>query len=287
MGFETVKKLAAKGANVILACRTLSKGYQAKEAIAKDISFPVHIDVMELDLASFASIEHFAKSFSEKYGKLDILVNNAGIMAIPQRETTKDRLEMQIGTNHFGHFLLTSLLFPLISNNGRIINHSSGAHLLAALRYPYENLLSENSYNPWVQYGNSKASNLLFTYELNRRLSLIGNPKNIQCIAVHPGYSATNLQTGRYPMSDMANALFAMKAEHGAQSQLLAAAGEDVASYGMKDTFIGPKYLAFGAPRVQSILRTYDNAAQEYLWNESVRLTGSNFGGVLDFSVNA
>jgi NAD(P)-dependent dehydrogenase (short-subunit alcohol dehydrogenase family) len=278
LGFETVKKLASSGANVILACRTLSKGQDAKEKMIADVGRDLNIDVMELDLASFKSIRAFAETYRTNYGHVDVLINNAGVMALPDRQTTEDGLEAQIGTNHFGHFLLTSLMFPLISSNGRVINHSSGAHVFAYSGFPYTNLQSTISYEAWGQYGNSKAANLLFTYELNRRLAAKGNPKNIQSIAVHPGYSATNLQAGKYPMWEQANYLFAMSAEHGAQSQLVAAVGRDVSP--QKDTFIGPQFLGFGPARVQSILRTYGEEAQQYLWEESLRVTGTDFGGL-------
>lgn len=279
LGYETVKKLASSGGTVILACRNLSKGEQAKDQIVSEIGRPLDIDVMELDLASFESIHSFSDAYRTKYDRIDVLVNNAGVMALPHRQMTRDGLEAQIGTNHFGHFLLTSFLFPLISRNGRIINHSSGAHLFSGLGFPYTNLQSEDGYNPWIQYGNSKAANLLFTYELNRRLQANGNIKNIQSIAVHPGYSSTNLQIERYPMWEQANFLFAMSAEYGAQSQLLAATGSNVSP--QKDTFIGPLFKGFGPPRVQSIIRTYDEKAQIYLWKESLRLTKADFGGAL------
>lgn len=278
LGFETVKKLASSGATVILACRTLIKGQEAKKKMIDGVGRDLNIDVMELDLASFRSIRAFAETYQINYGRVDVLINNAGIMALPDRQTTEDGLEAQIGTNHFGHFLLTSLLFPLISRNGRVINHSSGAHVFAYSGFPYTNLQSATSYDAWGQYGNSKAANLLFTYELNRRLAAKGNPKNIQSIAVHPGYSSTNLQAGKYPMWEQANYLFAMSAAHGSQSQLVAAVGTYTSPE--KDTFIGPQFLGFGPARVQSILRTYGEEAQHYLWEESLRITRTDFGGL-------
>jgi len=228
---------------------------------------------MELNLASFESIRQFSKDFEEEYGSLDVLINNAGIMALPTRETTVDGIEAQVGTNHFGHFLLTSLLYPLIKQNGRIINHSSGAHRLTSKEY-MDDILSEKSYHPWVAYGNSKAANLLFTYEINARLTANGNPKNISSVAVHPGYTATNLQVN-LPLSFLGNALFGMKGEDGSQSQTLAATGPDVKP-SFQD-YIGPSYRIWGAPRVQSTLDfTWDKERGKQLWDLSVNLTGAN-----------
>jgi len=228
---------------------------------------------MELNLASFESIRQFSKDFEEEYGSLDVLINNAGIMALPTRETTVDGIEAQVGTNQFGHFLLTSLLYPLIKQNGRIINHSSGAHRLTSSVY-MEDFLSEKSYSAWVAYGNSKAANLLFTYELNDRLNAIGNPKNIISVAVHPGYTATNLQVNLH-LSSIGNALFGMKGEDGSLSQTLAATGPDVKpSY--RD-YIGPAYRIWGAPRIQSTYEfTWDKERAKQLWEMSVKLTGAN-----------
>lgn len=262
---------------MILASRSLSKGYAARDTILNSRNDAL-VDVMELDLSSFNSIRAFAKAVGEKYPKVDVLINNAGVMALPTRETTADGLEMQIGTNHFGHFLLTSLIYPLLSQNGRVVNHASGAYLFAASNFPAEDILSSASYSPWVAYGNSKISNLLFTFELNRRLQLTGNPKNIQSLVVHPGYSATNLQTNKFPLYEQLNQFVAMKAEYGAQSQILAAVGVGVGADQKFGTMIGPKYHAFGAPAIGSVYgAAISETAMKILWDESNRITNSSF----------
>jgi NAD(P)-dependent dehydrogenase (short-subunit alcohol dehydrogenase family) len=186
LGYYTALALAKEKARVVMACRNLNKCEEAKSSIVA-ASPNAAVECMKLDLASFQSIRSFAEEFISKHDHLDVLVNNAGIMALPQREVTSDGLEFQIGTNHFGHFLLTALLYPHLSQNGRIINHSSGAHMMAATNFVFKDLLQEKLYDPWVAYGNSKLANLLFTYELDRRLNAVGNPKNIKTIAVHPG----------------------------------------------------------------------------------------------------
>ena len=189
LGFEAVKAFAEKGANVILASRSMENGEAAKTAIGKVNG---KIDVMQLDLMDFASIKTFAENFKKNYIRLDVLLNNAGIMTTPYF-LTKDGLEAQNGTNHFGHFALTGQLFDLIKNTrgSRVVNVSSMAHKQGKM--DFDNLLFENGkdYTPIKSYGRSKLSNLLFTYELQRRIQ----NNNLNCIAVsaHPGVSRTNL----------------------------------------------------------------------------------------------
>jgi NAD(P)-dependent dehydrogenase (short-subunit alcohol dehydrogenase family) len=159
-----------------------------------------------------------------------------------------------------------------------VINHSSGAYTFAASDFPFADLQSERAYTAWTAYGNSKIANLLFTFELNRRLSVSGNTRNIISVAVHPGYSATNLQAGRYPFWEQANSMFAMSAAHGAQAQILAAVGEGVGANPSVDTMVGPRYMAFGPPAVTTVLgRAYDDKAMLALWEDSVKVTGAVF----------
>ncbi len=219
LGYHTALSLAKAGAHVVMGCRSSSKCAEAKQNIINTVP-EAKVDIMTLDLSSFHSIRLFAKEFRHRYDHLNVLVNNAGIMAVPTREVTKDGLESQIGTNHFGHFLLTVLLLPLITSNGRIINHSSSAHQFAATNFTFNDLLSEKSYDPWTAYGNSKSANLLFTYELNKRLSHSKDDRNIISIAVHPGYTSTNLQADRMPFWEHLNHLFAMHGHDGALSQI-------------------------------------------------------------------
>lgn len=219
LGYHTAVALAKANSKVILACRSAERCEKAKESILKDVP-TAHVESMSLDLSSFQSIHDFVAKLRTKHEEIDVLVNNAGIMALPTREVTKDGLEAQVGTNHFGHFLLTALVYPILAKNGRIINHSSSAHMFGQEDFVTTNLQSELSYDPWVTYGNSKLANLYFTYELNRRLQAAGNPRNIKSIAVHPGYTATNLQAGRFPLWEYANSLVAMKGEDGALSQI-------------------------------------------------------------------
>lgn len=189
LGYESVKAFAEKGAEVILASRTVEKGEAAKKAMGE---VKGNISVLSLDLMDFSSIKSFTEKFQQKYKQLDVLLNNAGIMTTPYF-LTKDGLEAQMGTNHFGHFALTGLLFNHLKNtpSSRIVNVSSMAHKQGKM--DFSNLLFENGvgYSPIKSYGRSKLANLLFTYELQRRMA--ANAIKSISVAAHPGVSNTNL----------------------------------------------------------------------------------------------
>ena len=191
LGYESVKAFASKGAEVVLASRSTEKGEEARTAILKD--FPEgKIEVMQLDLGDLESVRNFAAAFKKSYQKLDVLLNNAGIMMTPYF-TTKDGFEGQLGTNHLGHFALTGLLLDVVlkTEGARIVNVSSGAHKNGEM--DFNNLQFENSrgYAPMKAYGRSKLSNLLFTYELQRKLDAA--QKDTIAAAAHPGVAMTNL----------------------------------------------------------------------------------------------
>lgn len=296
LGYATAKSLAKAGATVVMGCRSQARCDEAKANIVNEIP-DAHLDILLMDLSSFSSIRKAVTAFKAKYDHLDVLVNNAGIMMLPNREVTADGLEAQMGTNHFGHFLLTGLLFPILSQDGRIINHSSGAHFFAASDFVNQDLFSEKSYDPIVAYGNSKAANLLFTYELNHRLAKQEGKKNIVSVAVHPGYTSTNLQKDRFPFWELSNSLFAMNVDDGAISQIkgklvvvavvvyylacLIAAAVDPNVKASDRNFFGPRFAMFGFPVDTSTSSSvWDRSAQEKLWEESVRITGENFGGI-------
>lgn len=189
LGYEAVKAFAIKGAEVILTSRSIEKGEAAKKAIG---NVKGTIEVMQLDLMDFESIKSFADSFLKNYKRLDVLLNNAGIMTTPYF-LTKDGLEAQNGTNHFGHFALTGRLFNLIKStpDSRIVNVSSMAHKQGKM--DFKNLLFEDGkgYSPLKSYGRSKLMNLLFTYELQRKFEAAGI--NTIAVSAHPGVSNTNL----------------------------------------------------------------------------------------------
>ena len=172
LGFEAAKILAAKGAHIVLAVRDVEKGKQAVGEIKRAVA-AASLEVLSLDLASLASVRRFAEAFPAAHSRLDMLINNAGVMAIPRR-VTADGFEMQFGTNHLGHFALTGLLLPLIlkTPSSRIVTVSSGAHMFGKINF--DDLQSERSYSKWGAYGQSKLANLLFAYELQRKLAGCG-----------------------------------------------------------------------------------------------------------------
>ena len=190
LGLVTTRELARAGARVIMGCRDATRGAAARSRVVEQVP-DAAVDVRRLDLASLASIREFADSLHADVPQLDLLVNNAGVMAIP-RQMTDDGFEMQLGTNHLGHFALTGLLLPsMIHRPGsRVVTVSSSAHKPG--RIDFDDLMGERSYRKWSAYYQSKLANLLFAYELQRRLDA-ADLATIS-VAAHPGYSATNLQ---------------------------------------------------------------------------------------------
>lgn len=271
LGYHSSLVLSQAGATIVMGVRNMTRGHDARLKILNLVP-GAKLSVYELNLASFESVKQFARSIMKDYKMIDVLMNNAAEMAIPTREVTIDNNERQMSTNHFSHFLLTGLLLPKISKTGRIVNVASAAYILSDNSFT-EDLQSLNYYNPWKAYGNSKMANLLFTYELNKRLQKAGS--SIKSIATHPGYTATNLQVDRYPFWEYTNSFFAMDLADGSLSQIIAALDPDTeASY---DNFLGPKYVMFGAPSVEFTGKSTDKA-RTMLWDESVKITGNNFG---------
>lgn len=191
IGLEAATVMARRRASVVLACRNEEKGTVAANELRK--SFPdALVVVMELNVASLKSIRSFATEFSNRFGQLDVLVNNAGIMAVPYGSTV-DGFERQIGTNHLGHFALTGLLLERLAATpaSRVVTVSSIAHIEADLDFDNFQYEGGDGYEPMKAYRRSKLCNLLFAYELDRRLRAAGH--DIASLAVHPGVSVTNL----------------------------------------------------------------------------------------------
>lgn len=281
LGFEAAKVLAAKGARVIMAVRDQAKGERAAAEI-RQATPAADLELLLLDLASLVSIRDAAAAVARPHDRLDVLINNAGVMAIPRR-TTADGFEMQLGTNHLGHFALTGLLLPLILKTpaARVVTVSSSAHLLG--RINFADLQGERRYQPWLAYGQSKLANLLFAYELQRRLAAAGS--SAISIAAHPGYAATNLQAvgpemagstlGKRLMT-FANRFFARSAAMGALPEVYAATAPDVRG----GDYIGPDgpLGQQGYPRkVQSSGRSHDRDVAARLWAVSEALMGVPF----------
>ena len=266
LGLVTARELARVGARTILAVRNLDKGAAAAADMAGDV------EVRRLDLGDLASIREFAESFTLSRDTVDVLVNNAGIMAVPYT-LTADGFESQIGTNHLGHFALTNMLLPVITD--RVVTVSSMMHLLGYISLADLNWKSR-PYLAWPAYGQSKLANLLFTSELQRRLSAAGS--TLKAYAAHPGYSATNLQgnTGsRFGQRfwDFANRLTATDADFGARQTLYA-----VSATLPGNSFVGPRYGMRGptGPSPRSPLGA-SQAKARALWTLSEQLTATEF----------
>ncbi len=271
IGYETARALAAHNAHVVLACRSLDKAEGAKARLLKEMP-EASLHVMPLDLSSLASVRAFAGAFLAAYDRLDLLINNAGVM-VPPLTKTEDGFELQFGTNHLGHFALTGLLLPLINHtpHARIVTVSSTAHKMGKI--DFDNLNAEKSYSKWPFYGQSKLANLLFTYELQRRLAQAG--ETTLAVAAHPGWTATNLQqhTGQV---QFLNRFFAMTPEQGALPTLFAATAPDVSG----GAYFGPDgfFEMNGHPtRVTSIPRSHDEAVAARLWTVSEAMTGMKY----------
>jgi NAD(P)-dependent dehydrogenase (short-subunit alcohol dehydrogenase family) len=266
IGMATAKALVAHGARVILAVRDEAKGRNA----AKAMPGPGGAEVAVLDLASLDSVRAFARDWSRQ--PIDLLINNAGVM-IPPLSRTADGFELQFGTNHLGHFALTNLLLPNVT--GRVVTVSSSAYRYG--RIDFDDLNWERRrYRAWRAYGQSKLANLLFTAELQRRLTQAGSP--VLSMAAHPGYAATNLQSHsdsrlmEFAMGTLGNRLVAQDAASGALPTLYAATA------GLPgNTFAGPSGFGGlrGAPAPCARSRAASDAeVARRLWQVSESLTG-------------
>lgn len=275
LGLDAAKILGKSGANLVLACRSLDKAQAAKRDLERAINGTV--DVVQLDLADLASVRAAADEVRRNHTRIDSLINNAGIMQTPKSKT-KDGFELQLGTNHLGHFLWTSLLIDLVeAAGGRVVVVSSIAHKYGAI--DLDDLMWERGYTPSKAYFRSKLANIMFAFELDRRLQASGS-KTV-CIACHPGYANTNLQsTGPQGLLNFlykfTNPLLAQSSEAGAIPLVLAAAGNEArrgAYYG--PTGMGDARGPVGDATVAE--RALDQDVSRKLWSASETLIGEPF----------
>ena len=267
LGYETAVALARHGAHVVLACRDEGRGNEALQRVRGDVP-QASVELSLLDLADLTSVRKFAEAYAGERDHLDILVNNAGVMALDTRRATADGFEMQLGTNHLGHYALTGLLLPQLQARpgGRVVSVTSFGHKVG--RMNFDDLQWERSYRKWLAYGRSKLANLLFTFELDRRARAAGS--SLIAAVAHPGYANTNLQSGT---SFQWSNFMAQSAADGALPQLYAATAPDVQG----GEFFGPGGFMEqrGAPkRVKAAKKGYDTESARRLWEVSEQLTG-------------
>ncbi|TKX71588.1 oxidoreductase [Halorubrum sp. SP9] len=295
LGYAGTRAFAARGATVVMACRSVDRGEAAAREIRADAGGEVggDLDVRECDLASLDSVEAFADGLAADYDAVDVCCNNAGVMAIPRSET-EDGFETQFGVNHLGHFALTGRLFPLleaadgVGGDARVVTQSSGAHEQGEM--DFADLNWEGSYGKWKAYGRSKLANLLFAYEFQRRLDAANGESDepdepgIRSVACHPGYTDTNLQMRTAEESGnplmkvgmkAANALLGQDADIGVEPMLYAATGDvDGGAYVEPGGLMNMR----GHPTVgRSNDASYDRDDARRLWEYSTEATGVEY----------
>ena len=281
IGFEAAKVVAGRGARVLLACRNAGKAEDAIARIRKEHA-DAEVEHLSLDLSSLDSVRAAASSVLDGEKRLDVLINNAGIMMPPRGETV-DGFESQFGVNHLGHFALTGLLLPLLQKTGgsRVVTVSSNGHRFGKI--DFDDLQATRNYSRLGQYGVTKLANLLFTYELQRRLEKHAAPQQTSTIAVacHPGTSSTEL--GRDLPSflewfrPLVEKALAQPPPEGALPTLRAATDPGVKGgqyYGPSRLFesVGPPIL------VKSNRASHDKKVADELWRRSIELTGVDPG---------
>ena len=275
LGYFTALELARHGAEVVVASRSVENGEAAAKEMAAAIGGPKP-RVLPLDLASLASVRSFAQEFEGK--RVDLLVNNAGVMMTPRR-TTSDGFELQLGTNHLGHFALTGLLLDALgrSDAARIVTLSSNEH--RGGRIDFDDLQQERDYSARGSYQRSKLANAVFAVELDRRLRAAGS--SVISVFAHPGYSATNLQSSgptgvAKALMAISNRLVAQSAERGALPTLYAATAPGIEG----GDYYGPdgRGEMRGFPKkVEAIPAAYDPDIGGRLWQVSEELTGVSY----------
>ncbi|SFN85600.1 SDR family oxidoreductase [Sphingomonas sp. OK281] len=277
LGFEDALALARAGASVVVAGRSADKGSKALSRILA-LALSAQVRFEQLDLASLASVAAFADRISQRHEIIDILINNAGVMVPPRREVTADGFELQLGTNHLGHFALTAHLLPLLREGARVVSLSSVAARAGVI--DFDDLNSACSYAAMRAYSQSKLACLMFALELQRRSDAMG--WGIRSIASHPGIARTDLLRngpGRHSPHGLARTLLPFlfqPANRGALPTLYAATSADAAG----GAYYGPDGIAEvrGYPTLAKLpAQALDHAVAARLWQVSEALTGVSF----------
>jgi protochlorophyllide reductase len=191
LGLESARALVARGATVVLGCRSRGRAEQARQSLLAAAAAGGAVDLLDLDLADLAAVRRAATELADRYGRLDLLINNAGVMGLP-RTLSRDSFELQFATNHLGHFALTAALLPLLRQRpgARVVTVTSGAQYFG--RLDFDDLQGERRYDRWKAYAQSKLANVMFALELQERLDAEGS--GVWSLAAHPGVARTNLQ---------------------------------------------------------------------------------------------
>jgi NAD(P)-dependent dehydrogenase (short-subunit alcohol dehydrogenase family) len=264
VGLATATELARRGATVVMACRSASRGEQALKE-ARQRSGSEKLELMLCDLGSLESVRNFARELQGRHPVLDVLINNAGVITV-KRETTADGFESQLGVNHLGHFLLTNLLLEPLKRapQGRIINVSSGAHKTGAIHWEDPHLT--RSFGVWKAYSQSKLANILFTKALAERLR--GTP--VTANSLHPGAVGSNFGVDRrtgFGKPVMAFlGLFFLTPEQGAETSVYLAASDEV-------TAVSGEYF-YRKKRAPVSKKAQDRESAERLWSWSEKQVG-------------
>lgn len=272
IGYETAKSLAQQGYYVVLGCRDEAKGRAARERIREAVPKCRGIEVVTFDLADLESVRSWALRAQDVGTPLDVLINNAGVMATPESYTAQGH-ELQFGVNHLGHFLLTQMLLPLLTANkekeARIINVSSAAHFFGDIDFGEIQGSRGKAYDRWRAYNQSKLANVMFTYELARRL---GPDSNVTVNTLHPGVVASEL--GRYILPSVPPILaklasnFVLTPEQGAKTSIYLASSREV--QGMTGLYWDK------CKSVKSSRLSYDTIKASRLWDVSMELCNLN-----------
>ena len=275
LGFGTSRVLARKGAKVIMTARNMQKGEQAITDLKKLVP-RADVELMQLDLADLNQVKEFTEKFNVQHQRLDVLINNAGVMMPIRRQETKQGFEIQFGTNHLGHFVLTRGLLETLENtsDSRIVVVSSLVAKMKKADIYWKDLQFEDAYDKMAAYSQSKLANMMFAAELDQLLR--EKDSNITCLMAHPGYTATNLQQHMGLIGSVMNTLVAQKVDMGILPQLRAAT--DPAAKGGE--YYGPARM--GNFRGYPILNepntmAHNRTATRRLWTLSEKLTGTTY----------
>jgi NAD(P)-dependent dehydrogenase (short-subunit alcohol dehydrogenase family) len=286
LGLQAARVLAGRGAHVVLACRNLDKAGRAADQITA-ASPGATTSVVRLDLASQSSVRSAAAEIRARFPRVDLLINNAGVMEVPYQRT-EDGFELTLATNHLGPFALSGLLLDRLADGARIVTVSSIGHLDGILNF--DDLQSERSYDPDRAYCQSKLANLLFTYELDRRLRAAG--LSTSALACHPGVVYTDLFANRSrrqrfllsPSMRVINFWAVQNARMGALPELRAATDPSARGgeyFGPRRHGLRRRFFTGYPAAVESSARSHDEADQARLWKTSQELTGVSYAAAL------